>query len=130
MIDERTDMTSEEFKAALERERDRLMQGLRDLVDAERSLVQDQAEEGAALGEPADVATDLAEVEFELTLERAQRERLADVEAALGRLVMGTYGICQRCGSPIGAGRLRVLPWASTCMFCALQTPRRARWDG
>jgi DnaK suppressor protein len=51
-------------------------------------------------------------------LERA-REQLTAVEAALGRLEAGRYGICERCGQPIGADRLAARPAAPTCIRCA-----------
>ena len=52
-------------------------------------------------------------------LERA-REQLAAIEAALGRLAAGRYGICERCGQPIGADRLAARPAALTCIRCAV----------
>jgi len=45
--------------------------------------------------------------------------RLSDVDAALARLDAGTYGACERCGEPIGAGRLEARPAARTCIACA-----------
>ena len=41
---------------------------------------------------------------------------LADVERALVKLDEGTYGVCDACGGPIGAGRLEALPWATLCV--------------
>ncbi|WP_238019934.1 TraR/DksA family transcriptional regulator [Dactylosporangium sp. AC04546] len=49
----------------------------------------------------------------------ATRGRLADLDEALVRLDSGVYGICERCGSPIPAGRLAVRPFARTCVTCA-----------
>ena len=43
-----------------------------------------------------------------------QRERLADIEAALKRLDDGTYGVSEKSGEPIPYERLLVLPWART----------------
>jgi DnaK suppressor protein len=40
----------------------------------------------------------------------------ADVERALAKLEDGTYGSCDVCGEPIGAGRLEALPWAVLCV--------------
>jgi RNA polymerase-binding transcription factor DksA len=48
---------------------------------------------------------------------------LEEVEAALGRLDAGTYGICERCGKPIADARLEVRPAARTCITCASATP-------
>src|SRR5438445_371595 len=45
-------------------------------------------------------------------------KELQAVDAALERLELGTYGICQRCGETIPAERLMALPWASQCILC------------
>jgi DnaK suppressor protein len=47
------------------------------------------------------------------------REHLAEIEAALGRLDDGSYGVCSSCGQPIGAERLAARPAARTCIGCA-----------
>lgn len=47
------------------------------------------------------------------------RHHLAEVDAALARLDAGTYGVCERCGEPIGEDRLDALPAARTCIGCA-----------
>ena len=51
-------------------------------------------------------------------LEQA-REQLASVDAALDRLAAGRYGVCDRCGQPIGEDRLAARPAALTCVRCA-----------
>lgn len=47
------------------------------------------------------------------------RDQAERIDAALTRLDDGTYGICSRCGQPIGEGRLAARPAASTCVRCA-----------
>ena len=47
------------------------------------------------------------------------REQAAAVDAALLRLAAGGYGLCDRCGRPIGAERLAARPAALTCIRCA-----------
>jgi RNA polymerase-binding protein DksA len=47
------------------------------------------------------------------------RQHLDDVDRALEQLRNGTYGVCQRCGEPIGADRLEARPVATTCIRCA-----------
>ena len=42
-----------------------------------------------------------------------------DVDAALRRLADGRYGVCDRCGQPIGAERMAARPAAATCVRCA-----------
>jgi RNA polymerase-binding transcription factor DksA len=52
------------------------------------------------------------------------RERLAEIEAALGRLDAGSYGRCVRCGEPISPERLAARPAAQTCIRCARRSRR------
>jgi DnaK suppressor protein len=47
------------------------------------------------------------------------RERLAAIDAALDRVRTGRYGVCDRCGQPIGDDRLAARPAALTCIRCA-----------
>src|SRR5215470_12423065 len=49
----------------------------------------------------------------------AAREQVTAVDAALRRLAEGRYGVCERCGQPIGAGRLEARPATTTCIRCA-----------
>ena len=41
------------------------------------------------------------------------------IDAALGRMDEGTYGVCTSCGQPIPIGRLRVRPYQPTCVGCS-----------
>jgi RNA polymerase-binding transcription factor DksA len=47
------------------------------------------------------------------------QQEIRRIEAALGRIASGDYGICARCGEPIGEARLDVLPWTPFCRSCA-----------
>lgn len=51
-------------------------------------------------------------------LERTE-QTLAELRAARERLAGGTYGICEWCGRPIPADRLRARPEARLCVPCA-----------
>lgn len=60
-------------------------------------------------------------------LEQA-RDHLAKIDRAVQRLDEGSYGICERCGGPIGAARLAARPVATTCIGCtAGKRPPRGR---
>lgn len=59
-----------------------------------------------------------AQGEVTATLIRGARTALADIDAALFRLAIGRFGICQRCGCAITADRLAALPMASLCLRC------------
>ncbi|HXY71311.1 MAG TPA: TraR/DksA C4-type zinc finger protein [Actinomycetota bacterium] len=44
---------------------------------------------------------------------------LAEADRALAKLEEGSYGLCDRCGKPIGDERLEAIPWATLCVACA-----------
>lgn len=77
--------------------------------------------EDAELGAP----TPLSEVKT--ALREAARIALAEVEAALARIADGSYGVCVRCGEPILAERLEILPMAAMCMDCQRLAERAPR---
>ena len=65
---------------------------------------------GAGAGQP--------ETEALLRRAVAARRRLADVEEALGRLAVGSFGRCESCGSAIPAGLLATVPETRYCPRC------------
>jgi RNA polymerase-binding transcription factor DksA len=66
-----------------------------------------------------DRAVDLADDEVQETLSGADAIELRAVDAALARIAAGTYGTCARCGEPIEADRLDLLPQTPFCAACA-----------
>jgi DnaK suppressor protein len=63
-----------------------------------------------------DVATATFDREMASTLEENSTHVLGEIDAALARIDEGTYGVCERCGEPIGGERLDALPWAKLCI--------------
>jgi DnaK suppressor protein len=49
----------------------------------------------------------------------ASRAHLAAIDAALRKVELGVYGICDICGGAIGDERLAARPAALTCVRCA-----------
>lgn len=109
----------QELQAALEQERGRLRESLGWLATAEQVLGQSQGDETSPGGAQADVASDIEEQSMDVSIERTKRDRLAEVEAALDRLNRDEYGLCARCGQPIGVERLRAVPWTRYCISCS-----------
>jgi RNA polymerase-binding protein DksA len=66
----------------------------------------------------ADSAHSTAERGRMLSLVSRLRDNLKDVEHALSKMERGTYGVCERCGDPIGEERLDTIPWARLCITC------------
>jgi RNA polymerase-binding transcription factor DksA len=110
-----------ELQTVLERERDRLVESIRVLDEAERALGAAQGEESAAGGALADVASNAAEQELDLALGQIERARLAEVEARLQRLASGMFGACERCARPIEPARLLAVPWWCLCLSCSMK---------
>ncbi len=46
------------------------------------------------------------------------REVMVKIDAAIGKIQEGTYGICEDCGGKISKERLKVLPFAIYCRDC------------
>ena len=59
----------------------------------------------------ADIGTDSYEQEFNLGLVAEEKKLLAEIMAALQRIVDGTYGFCEGLGTPIESNRLEAIPW-------------------
>lgn len=66
----------------------------------------------------ADVATDMYDREFSLGLASNDRELLYKVDAALKRIMDGTFGLCRECQKNISVARLKAIPYAETCLKC------------
>ena len=58
--------------------------------------------------------------ERELAMHNLEKEmtKLREVRAALRRIDVGTYGICEECEEPISPKRLAAVPAAAFCIRC------------
>ena len=104
------------FRRALESERDRLRHALQ-AVHHDGSLLDESGDLAIGSGDHiADSATETYMRELDNGLEENAEHLLAEIEAALGRIDDGTYGLCVNCGKPIGEERLEALPYATLCI--------------
>ena len=67
----------------------------------------------------AEQATQTSNDEVLAAIGATVRAEITDIDAALGRLAAGRYGICARCGTQIEPARLRAVPYTLTCAGCA-----------
>jgi RNA polymerase-binding transcription factor DksA len=67
----------------------------------------------------AEQATEREEDEVLEDLGQAGLQEMRMIEAALGRIAKGTYGVCVRCGEAIGDERLDLVPQTPLCRDCA-----------
>jgi len=66
----------------------------------------------------ADDATAAFDQAKDVSLRRNAEGLLKQVNAALRRLDLGTYGLCVECNRPIDTARLKAIPYAELCMDC------------
>jgi DnaK suppressor protein len=69
-------------------------------------------------GDPIDQASQSIEKELNFELSDNERTSLDQIEAALRKIDLGTYGICESCRKPISKPRLRALPFARYGIDC------------
>ena len=53
------------------------------------------------------------------------KARLQRIEAALGRMENGRFGVCASCGSKISTARLEAIPYVVMCINCQSSSERR-----
>jgi RNA polymerase-binding protein DksA len=77
---------------------------------------------------PADF--DSENLDAQIAIAENEEQLLEQVVAALDRIAVGTFGICQECGREIARQRLDAIPYTSWCIDCAARhdasSPRRA----
>jgi RNA polymerase-binding protein DksA len=112
------------LKKALIAERERLGREIADLdADLSESL-EDSSEESPYDQHMAETAAVTLDREIDLTLEENARAGIAQLDRALVKLESGSYGVCDKCGDPIGEDRLKVAPFATLCIECKRREER------
>jgi RNA polymerase-binding transcription factor DksA len=116
----------------LENFRELLLQKRREVLSALDSMETEalRSESGESAGMPihmADVGSDAYEQDLKLGISASERERIMEIDAALHRIVDGTYGICERSGKAIRKTRLRAKPWARWTIDTAREIERTGR---
>jgi len=72
----------------------------------------------------ADQGTDNFDREFALNLVSSEQDALYEIDEALGRIKLKTYGVCEKCGKAIEKPRLKALPFAKMCITCKSEAER------
>jgi DnaK suppressor protein len=109
------EMSKESFKAL----HDRLVQQRQEILDMYKQDVragQESADDGTE--DIVDRANNSYNRELMFSLSDSERVLLLQIEDALSRIEMGTYGRCTNCGNNIHPLRLEAVPWARFCIDC------------
>jgi DnaK suppressor protein len=113
-----TDIDTSEYRARLLEERERLVQAVDFLERENPGSIADELGDIVTAGDDnlGDTASATYERELDQSLEEGAQQTLIAIDDALRKIEDGTYGICEVCGKPIGAGRLAAIPWARMCI--------------
>jgi RNA polymerase-binding protein DksA len=118
--------TLDKLRRLLEEERETYVRQAHDLaaeaeaLAAEREPGDTQFDEESGEGDTLNV-----ERERDLALSASATQAVEDIDAALHRMDLGTYGICERCGKKITVARLEAVPFAALCIECKSREERR-----
>ena len=105
----------EQVRVALEEERSTVLHQMRELGADESGDLTGDVDFGGAF---ADAGAATAERTETMGIIESLANRLNEVDAALSKLVDGTFGICGSCGHEIEADRLTHRPTSVKCVSC------------
>ena len=114
------------------KQKEKLLQ-LRDaMVDSMAGVAQDtlrsraEGSEASAFGmHQADAGSDAYDRDFALSLLSQEQDALYEIDQALKRIEVGTYGICEMSGKPIPRARLEAIPFARFTVQCQSQLEKQ-----
>ena len=116
------------------KQRERLLQLRDSLLDAMAGVAKDnlraraEGSEASAFGmHQADAGSDAYDRDFALSLLSQEQDALYEIEEALKRIDLGTYGVCEISGKPIAHARLEALPFARLTVDCQSQLEKSGR---
>ena len=95
-----------------------LLNQKKELLQETVRAVQEMNEPNDSFADPTDRASWESESTRDLRIRDRERKLLEKIDAALQRIVDGTYGECEECGDMISVGRLRARPVTTLCIQC------------
>jgi DnaK suppressor protein len=108
---------TDEFKQRLLDEKGRLEAAIDNLRGEHPGSLEDETQElSFSDNHLGDAAAETFDRELDGGLEEGAERQLGQIDAALGRIEDGTYGLCAADGKPIPVERLRAVPWATLCI--------------
>ena len=101
------------FRELLEKEQEEALQEKNAIQQSLENLRSNSNDENsAAAHHQGDIASEEDEREKFLVMLKKQDQKLDDITAALDRISMGTYGVCEKTGEKIQKQRLEAIPYA------------------
>jgi len=116
------------------KQKERLLQLRDSMLDSMMGVAKDnlrtraEGSEASAFGmHQADAGSDAYDRDFALSLLSQEQDALYEIEEALKRVDLGTYGICEMSGKPIAHPRLEALPFARYTVECQSQIEKQGK---
>jgi len=118
----------------IRKQKEKLLQ-LRDaMVDSMAGVAQGtlrsraEGSEASAFGmHQADAGSDAYDRDFALSLLSQEQDALYEIDEALKRIELGTYGKCEMSGKPIPHARLEAIPFARFTVECQSQLEKQSK---
>ncbi len=101
--------------AVLVEEREKLIRQLHELGADDSGELTGETDYGDTFADAGAATAERTEV---LGIVEGLKRMLDDVDAALGQIKDGSYGICSNCGNEIGAARMEFRPASVLCVSC------------
>jgi RNA polymerase-binding transcription factor DksA len=87
-----------------------------------------EGSEASAFGmHQADAGSDAYDRDFALSLLSQEQDALYEIDEALKRIELGTYGKCEMSGKPIPRARLEAIPFARFTVECQSQLEKQSK---
>ena len=114
------------------KQKERLIQLRDNMLDSMSGVAKDtlrsraEGSEASAFGmHQADAGSDAYDRDFALSLLSQEQDALYEIEEALKRIELGTYGTCEMSGKPIAHARLEAIPFARYTVECQSQLEKQ-----
>jgi len=101
-----------EYKIKLEKERM--------MIAAEIARDEEPVDFGSDVDHGEEDSSKSEEVGDQLAAAQGLKNRLSEIDIALGKIQNGTYGVCEKCGNPIEQEILSIDPESRFCKACKL----------
>src|SRR5206468_2524038 len=133
-VDSSVEEGDENLPLFLRKQKSKLLQLRDSLLDSmmgvSRDTLRSRAEgsEASAFGmHQADAGSDAYDRDFALSLLSQEQDALYEIDQALKRIELGTYGVCEMSGKPIPRARLEAIPFARFTVQCQSQLEKQNR---
>ncbi len=118
----------------LKKQKEKLLQLRDSMLDSMMGVAKDnlrqraEGSEASAFGmHQADAGSDAYDRDFALSLLSQEQDALYEIDEALKRIDLGTYGVCEMSGKAIAHARLEALPFARYTVECQSQIEKMGK---